>query len=240
MNGSELTLQERNCNRFFMIAEFLWILAGRNDLGFLTAFNSNMSKFSDDGKTLYGAYGKNIGEQLQHCIDTLTKDVSSRQAVITFWRQCPKKSKDTPCTIGLHFMVRDGFLNCYSHMRSNDLWLGFPYDVFTFSMISKFVADNVGVKLGYLIHNADSLHLYDEHILVAQKALKETSKALTPKSSTLLSFKYTTNVNELQKELSEELSCVLTSFAGINSHLPVGLNHLIIVLKDHLESKRLK
>jgi len=238
MSHPELTLKERNCNRHFMIAEFLWILAGRNDLKFVETFNSKMASFSDNGKTLYGAYGQGIGKQLQNCLDVLQKDISSRQAVITFWKPNPKKSKDIPCTIGLHFMVRDGYLNCYSHMRSNDLWLGFPYDVYTFSMISKFLADNLEVKLGYLMHNADSMHLYDQHLTAVKMILREKTEEQRNIAETRLNFCLPfMTVTDFQKELSLMLDQVLMKEDDLSVRLPEGIDHLITQLQKYMEKK---
>ncbi len=242
MNEPELTLAGRGCNRNFMAAEFLWILAGRNDLAFVERFNSQMANFSDDGKSLYGAYGQGIGEQLKFCMKTLKEDESSRQAVMTFWKPNPSKSKDIPCTIGLHFMVRDGKLNCYSHMRSNDLWLGFPYDVYTFSMLSKFVADNLGFKLGYMVHNADSMHLYDEHLLKVKQALNGKATLKAKKATTANMFKlekHSSAFDDFQQALSQNLDYILEGYSVDYYDFPLGIQDLLVLL-DNAEMKRLK
>lgn len=241
MSMPEVTLKQRKCNQHFMIAEFLWILAGRNDLKFVGTFNSNMKSFSDDGITLYGAYGQGIGRQLQHCMSALYNDNSSRQAVMTFWKPNPRVSKDIPCTIGLHFMVRDGHLNCYSHMRSNDLWLGFPYDVYTFSMISKFIADNLGFGLGYLKHNADSLHLYDDKLLTVKEVLKTSPTYGKQLTNTRLSFKAEfTSMEEFQKKLNQILDMLLEKEKDnmLVEQLPRGLQHLVNHLFNYVIKKK--
>ena len=242
MNEPVLTLGHRNCNQGFMVAEFLWILAGRKDVRFIEMFNKRMATFSDDGNTLYGAYGQNMLKQMSFCLKTLREDNDSRQAVMTFWKPSPKKSKDVPCTIGLHFMVRDGKLNCYSHMRSNDLWLGFPYDFYTFSMLSKFVADNIGVKLGYLVHNADSMHLYDEHLLKVKSMLEEPRCFIKNEAKTEKSFelgnKCEDAFEEFQLLLNEELEAIVEE---LNIHVegfPEGIKTLVLNIDNYIMEKK--
>ncbi len=162
----------RKLNYAFAIAEVLWIWQGRRDLRFIAAYNKAMEKFSDDGSILSGAYGPPFSEQLGYVREILRKDPNSRQAVMTIWKPSPFESKDIPCTIMLHFMIRGGKLNLITYMRSNDLWLGFPYDVHTFTTIQKAIAEDLSVGYGTYTHIAGSLHLYEDDWVHAEWALK--------------------------------------------------------------------
>lgn len=156
----------------FMFAEAHWILTGQNRVSSIKPFSAAIERFSDDKIFYHGAYGPKIIDQLTHVVDCLDKDPMSRQAVINIWRENPRVSKDIPCTISVQFMVRDGKLHCFDTMRSSDAWLGWPFDVFNFSMLAWMVltllrcrcnSDNhvsVGLELGSLHLTAGSQHLY--------------------------------------------------------------------------------
>lgn len=153
----------RNLNFRFMVAEWLWIAFGLNDVGILTRYNSQMARFSDDGKTLAGAYGPRLRPQWAHVLSTLNRDPDSRQAVATIWTPSPSASKDIPCTISLQFMIRGGRLHTFASMRSSDAWLGLPYDVFTFSQLGNMLAGELRVEPGPLHLHLASSHLYEMH-----------------------------------------------------------------------------
>lgn len=166
--GQLIMTPARHLNRAFAIAEFIWILTGHEDLEQIAYYNKNMRRYSDDGRTLTGAYGPRIRRQLEYVIDTLTRDPNSRQAALTIWTENPGPSKDIPCTIMFHFLKSDGRLNLHTYMRSNDIILGFPYDTFTFGLILEFVAHVVDLPLGMVYHNVGTLHLYEHDIRKAE------------------------------------------------------------------------
>ena len=154
-----------------MVAEFLWIITGQNRADLIGKFNGEMKRFSDDGHHLSGAYGPPITDQLPWIIRQIKADPDTRQAVLTIWRPLPGESKDIPCTIVMQFMLRKSGLEMLTYMRSNDLWLGFPYDLFTFTMIQRYVASALGVPPGPYHHHVGSLHLYDRDLESVKKAL---------------------------------------------------------------------
>lgn len=152
----------RKLNYHFMMAEWLWMMLGQNDVESISYFNSVLRNFSDDGVTFSGAYGPKLTEQLPYVIDALKRDASSRQAVLTIWRERPAYSRDIPCTALMQFFERDGAIDCIVYMRSNDLMLGFPYDVFNFTMIQRYIADALKRNIGTYHHMVGSLHLYQK------------------------------------------------------------------------------
>lgn len=163
-----LSLSRRKVNYSFMFAEAAWIISGNNRASTITQFMKGYKNFSDDGVFLRGAYGPKVVDQLGYVVDTLEKDNDSRQAVLTIWRERPATSKDIPCTLAMQFLIRDDKLHLVTTMRSNDIVLGFTYDVFTFSMVAmavqKLLAQrDIRVDLGDLYVNAGSLHLYEQH-----------------------------------------------------------------------------
>jgi thymidylate synthase len=170
----------RKLNYKFMCAEALWILAGDRALAPLTRFVKRMADFSDDGVTLAGAYGPRLVPQLPYVIEALGRDRDTRQAVASIWTPSPAPSNDLPCTVAVAFSVRHERLYQHVTMRSSDLWLGLPYDMFSFSCWGIYVACAVNrarpagtppVGLGHLTVTATSSHLYDDNLGAAQVVL---------------------------------------------------------------------
>jgi thymidylate synthase len=161
----------RKISARFAAAELLWILMGRNDVKMISHYNKKMASYSDDGQTFFGAYGPKIMPQLPYVLDALRQDPWSRQAVLTIWRESPKPTRDAPCTISLQFLQRPlGFLNLLVSMRSQDAWLGLPYDIHNFSSLQLLVAGVLGLDPGFLTIIQGSLHLYAEHRGLAHQA----------------------------------------------------------------------
>lgn len=157
----------------FMAAEAYWILTGSSLLSGLSPQAPTYGKFSDNGYTLQGAYGPRVVEQLSFIRDTLIDNLYSRQAVIEIWRPNPRKSKDIPCTLSLQFLCRKSFkppysheLNCIVTMRSSDLWLGWPFDIFNFSMITLWICLHLRPWVGTIIPGGLQLTAGSQHIYV--------------------------------------------------------------------------
>ena len=179
MRHSITMIPDRKVSLKFMAAEASWILKGDNKLSTLTPYAPYYERFSDDGVRLNGAYGPKVVDQIGYVVKTLREDPNSRQAVINLWRERPGPSRDIPCTLSMQFMIRDECLECIVSMRSSDAWLGWVYDVFSFSTIARYVVieynRQVGnwksILLGDLKITAGSQHLYEkdwtkvEHIM---------------------------------------------------------------------------
>lgn len=173
MNRCVVSNPHRKMSYRFACAEAHWIATGDNRVETIAPYNKNISQFSDDGIFFNGAYGPPFVEQLPYVLRTLKEDRESRQAVMNFWRPRPGASKDIPCTESLQWLLRSdvksSVLHCVATMRSSDAWLGWPYDVFNFSMLSAIVAKHLQVlgvpvvALGDLFLTAGSQHLYEEN-----------------------------------------------------------------------------
>jgi len=174
--------RERKLGYHFMCAEAAWILSGDNRVATIAPFSKRIASFSDDGATFFGAYGPRILPQLAYVIKTLAEDRGSRQAVLTIWRENPPKSKDIPCSLSVQWLVRDDKLHCMLSMRSSDIWLGVPYDLFNFSMLSLYLLKKLppGLLLGDLHLYAGSSHLYEENLAQAEKTARSNEIILAP------------------------------------------------------------
>lgn len=158
----------RGISPSYLFGELLWYFTGRNDVEFISKFSSFWKKISDDGKTCNSAYGYLMKyafgfDQIEKVIELLKKDPNSRRAKINLNtpREEVIETKDEPCTMFLQFLIRDEKLHCTAVMRSNDIWLGFPYDVAFFTELQKYIADQLGVGYGEYTHFVVSMHLYD-------------------------------------------------------------------------------
>lgn len=171
----------RNISVPFAIAEWLWCMQGLDDLELIQYYAPSYARFSDDGQTLYGAYGPRILAGLDHVLTLLQKDPATRRAVLPLYtpQDVGRSSKDIPCTTSLHFLIRQQRLELCVHMRSNDLFLGLPYDVFNFTMLQEYVANVLQVELGSYTHTVNSLHYYLRHEQkIGKIAVRESEKAL--------------------------------------------------------------
>jgi thymidylate synthase len=183
---SRLPLVEgRVINPAFAVAEAIWILSGTDD-PWIFAYNKNLKAYTDRGK-LQGAYGPRLRhwrgvDQLDSVRRLLLRDPSTRQAVLQIFDPARdfRGYRDVPCTLNHRFFLRRGRLHMHTTMRSQDLWLGFPYDVFTNTVIHELMAHWVGAELGPYVHTVDSLHLYERDMdaaaRVRPRALSERDK----------------------------------------------------------------
>ena len=184
-----VTLAARKLGYRFLAAESAWILSGDNRVETIAPYSKEISRFSNNGLTFRGAYGPKFVDQVDYVVDALRQDAGTRQAVINLWRERPGPSKDHPCTLSLQWLLRRRELHCVATMRSSDCWLGWPYDVHTFSMMSAVVlltARAVGgprsgwneVGLGGLYLTCGSQHLYEPNWEAADAALKDRTVAV--------------------------------------------------------------
>lgn len=164
----------------FLAGEFFWIFFGMNDVNTITKFNRRMSDFSDDQKVLYGAYGIRLQDQLVGIIRKLKKDKYSRQAVAVIGKSedLNIETKDFPCNIALHFIVEaKDRLSLNVFVRSQDLFLGFPYDVFHWTMLQEALAKRLALQLGEYRHFMSNCHIYEQDIEKFRQIIKEKNFA---------------------------------------------------------------
>jgi len=161
---------ERDINTAFLVAEALWMLAGRNDLGLLTRYISDFGRFSDDGTTLHGAYGhrwrRAFGvDQLDLIVNRLKTDPTDRRSVLQIWdaaRDLDATSKDLPCNDTATFQINaDGKLDLAVFNRSNDVVWGTCFaNAFQFGTLIEYMAARIGCPVGTYYQISANLHGY--------------------------------------------------------------------------------
>ena len=175
----------RGLNYAFHVVETLQYILHENDPKTLAFYNPNVAEFANEQTGKFdGAYGPRL--KLGHVIEHLAHNPESRQAVQPIF--CPRdqlelvgKSKDVPCTLSLHFLVRDEVLHMIVTMRSNDVLWGWPYDVMAFNVIQNLVANRLELSLGSYFHNVASLHMYEDRFDEVKKVIKCRDSNSVPK-----------------------------------------------------------
>ncbi|MDH1009614.1 thymidylate synthase [Pseudomonas nicosulfuronedens] len=166
---------------FSCLGELLWYLSGSNKLNFIQYYIKIYDQFSDDGKSVYGAYGPRLfgsgrNSQVFNIIKRLKRKSTSRKAVIQLFSadDIIEEHEDVPCTCTLQFLLRDKKLSLYTSMRSNDAYKGLPHDVFAFTMLQEIIARELDVELGEYSHYVGSLHIYKSDIEDIKVFIKES------------------------------------------------------------------
>jgi thymidylate synthase len=154
----------------YAVGEMLWYLSGNNNLCEIQKYTKAWDRMSDDGKTVNSNYGYCIKykygfDQWEYVKKLLSEDSNTRQAVLHIKTAELNKSKDVNCTVCCQFFIRDKKLYMTTYMRSNDLWMGFPYDVFQFTAMQILMSMQLGIELGTYTHIAGSLHLYKRNVI---------------------------------------------------------------------------
>jgi thymidylate synthase len=156
----------------YAIGELLWYDSRNNTAKAIEPFSKFWSIIAEKDGTVNSNYGYCIHDkfdfdQWEFVKDILKKDQSSRQAIIHIKEPRDLRvnpTKDLNCTISLQFLIRNKALHLITTMRSNDVWLGLPYDVFNFTCMQIRMAMELGIDIGYYHHNAGSLHLYKKDL----------------------------------------------------------------------------
>jgi len=204
-----LFYHERDANPYFHLMESLWMLAGRNDVDWISQFNGRMNTYSDDGVTFHGAYGYRwrnwFGkDQLQKALFRLSTYPNDRRVVVGMWdpRQDlveTNDGKDYPCNTQIMFWERDEDLHMTVCNRSNDMiWGAFGANAVHMSVLLEYMAGMLGYGIGNYYQFSNNLHAYvdvlkkldgmqpqyEPYLTLSEDGLKYTPPALIDEPST--------------------------------------------------------
>jgi thymidylate synthase len=169
--------------------EAIHLIAGTSSLVQLDmASGGRFSQFADGGR-LRGAYGPRAYSRLEEIAELLSADSGTRQAVASVWRGDERAElHDVPCTTSYMFALRGGLLELTTFMRSNDAWLGLPYDLEVAGALQRTMAGALGVPAGSYGHVVKSMHLYSDDAVraeaVAQAGMSVPSRTAVPAVTT--------------------------------------------------------
>jgi len=162
---------ERDANPYFHLMESLWMLAGRNDVDWISQFNGRIDTYSDDGKTFHGAYGYRwrnwFGmDQLETIKFRLATYHNDRRAVLGIWDPHQdlvqtNDGRDYPCNTQIYFWERNEKLNMTVTNRSNDMiWGAYGANAVHMSVLLEYMAGMLGHAVGTYYQFSNNLHAY--------------------------------------------------------------------------------
>jgi thymidylate synthase len=190
-----------------IIHELIWFLAGDTNTAYLTAKGVRIwDEWADEKGDLGPVYGKqwrswaapNGGEidQITEIVETLKTNPDSRRMIVSAWN--PADVPDmalAPCHCLFQFYVADGRLSCQLYQRSADVFLGVPFNIASYALLTMMMAQVTGLKPGEFVHTFGDAHLYLNHLEQADEQLKRTPRALPrmeidPAVRSIFKFKY--------------------------------------------------
>lgn len=170
---------ERDANPFFHMMEALWMMAGRNDLAFVQQFVRRFAAFSDDGRTLGGAYGHRWRQhwgfdQIKRVVELMRREPNTRRAVVTMFDpardlRADEASRDICCNLSVMFRNNFGLrdepnrLDMTVTCRSNDIiWGAYGANAVHFSVLQEYVAAHLGLAVGNYYQVSNNWHAYED------------------------------------------------------------------------------
>ncbi len=166
----------RGLNTKIAAVEALQLIGGAHYGDLMRKATPSGASAFDDTNRFGGSYGTRIRTQLDAVVQRIMDDPDTRGAVLQLWDPLYELGEDGcsyMCTIAIQFLVRNDRLQTHVMMRSNDAWLGLPYDAFMFSQLGITVANLTGHCVGSYHHRATSMHLYAKHLEVADSVTDE-------------------------------------------------------------------
>jgi thymidylate synthase len=175
--GSPLMALPTDCGRELngriATVEALQLIGGFSDAEMIRWASKNLAKLTlDENGVQHGAYGRRIGSQMWQVCRKLRADVETRQAHLTLWDPFLDNVEgqiDYPCTSSITFSSHDTtYIDMTVVMRSNDIFLGLPYDLFQFAQLQMSLCRVMGMTPGKYHHVVNSMHLYERDVEAAR------------------------------------------------------------------------
>lgn len=153
-----------------VVAELLWMLSGSTNINDLDA--SIWNEWADEDGSLgpvYGAqwrmWGETLIDQIANVVDSIRNDPMSRRHIVTAWNPADLDAMALPpCHMMFQFYVQDGKLSCMLYQRSADLFLGVPFNIASYALLTHIVANLCGLGVGEFIHTIGDAHIYLNHV----------------------------------------------------------------------------
>ena len=190
-----------------IIHELLWFLRGETNVRSLQAAGVTIwDEWADaegDLGRVYGAQwcdwrtadGRSI-HQIDEVIAQIKRNPDSRRLIVSAWNPGEIETmKLPPCHVLFQFYVHEGELSCQLYQRSADLFLGVPFNIASYSLLTLMVAQVCGLRVGDFVHTFGDLHLYANHLEQAREQLSREPRALptmvlNPAVCDIHSFRY--------------------------------------------------
>lgn len=173
-----------------IIHELIWFLSGDTNIKYLKDNNVKIwDEWADENGDLGPVYGsqwrswpKPDGghiDQIAQIINTIKNNPDSRRIIVSAWNVADVEHMALPpCHAFFQFYVADGKLSCQLYQRSADIFLGVPFNIASYALLTMMVAQVCGLEYGDFIHTLGDAHLYNNHIEQARLQLSRTAKEL--------------------------------------------------------------
>lgn len=190
-----------------IIYELLWFLRGDTNARWLQErgvriWNEWASPDGDLGH-IYGyqwrswpAYDGGFIDQISEAVDTIKNDPDSRRIIVSAWNVADLKNMNLPpCHAFFQFYVADGRLSLQLYQRSADSFLGVPFNIASYALLTMMMAQVCGLRPGDFIHTLGDAHIYNNHFEQVREQLSRTPRALptmriNPDVHSIFDFKY--------------------------------------------------
>ena len=190
-----------------IIHELLWFLNGETNIGYLTENGVRIwDEWADENGDLGPVYGKQwrswegangvVIDQIKEAVHTLKTNPDSRRIIVSAWNVADlSKMALMPCHAFFQFYVANGKLSCQLYQRSADVFLGVPFNIASYALLTMMMAQVCDLGLGDFIWTGGDTHLYSNHMEQVDLQLTRTPRALptmkiNPEVKDILDFKY--------------------------------------------------
>ena len=135
-------------------------------------------------------------DQIQQAVDLITKNPDSRRIIVSAWNVADvEKMALPPCHTLFQFYVADGKLSCMLYQRSADTFLGVPFNIASYALLTMMMAQVCGLEAGEFVHTLGDTHLYLNHFEQVEEQLSRTPRALptmkiNPEVKSIFDFKF--------------------------------------------------
>jgi thymidylate synthase len=173
-----------------IVHELLWFLQGSTNIGYLKDNKVSIwDEWADENGELGPVYGKqwrswegadgNTVDQIAWVVDEIRRNPDSRRLIVSAWNvaELPKMAL-MPCHSLFQFYVADGRLSCQLYQRSGDIFLGVPFNIASYALLTHMVAQVCGLGVGDFVHTLGDAHLYSNHFEQAREQLARAPRAL--------------------------------------------------------------
>ena len=197
----------KKCHLKSIIHELLWFLQGDTNIKYLKDNGVSIwDEWADENGNLGPVYGKqwrswaaadgHTIDQIRIAIDQIKSNPDSRRIIVSGWNVDElDKMALAPCHAFFQFYVADGKLSCQLYQRSADIFLGVPFNIASYALLTMMIAQVCGLKAGDFVHTFGDAHLYLNHLAQTQLQLSREPRALptmkiNPAVNDIFSFKY--------------------------------------------------
>ncbi|SCX82329.1 thymidylate synthase [Nitrosospira sp. Nl5] len=197
----------KKCHVKSIIHELLWFLRGDTNIKYLKDNGVSIwDEWADENGGLGPIYGRQWRswpgpdgqhiDQITQVIEQIRNNPDSRRIIVSSWNVGElHEMKLSPCHALFQFYVAGGKLSCQLYQRSADIFLGVPFNIASYALLTQMVAQSCNLKPGDFVHTLGDAHLYLNHLTQAQEQLSRKPRALpvmklNPAVHDILDFKY--------------------------------------------------